>query len=336
MATSIAFLGNAVYELQQADVIGYHPLVGWPRLPIYLAQATGYYPTRETVVRPGRAARGVPARRALDVRGRARRCSGRRGPPRPRRRPTRRRREPSREPAGAGPLLTRSVTVRVGVDVGGTFTKAVAFDLDANEIVARAVVPTSHDRGRGRGRRRARRGAQVVADDGRRPHRARHPLHDAGGQRAARGRRRHGRRDRARAPARPAQDRASAPGSRRSSWRRASRSRTVHEVLDVTDGLDRGAAAAAIERLRAAGASAICVAEAFSPDDDTNENAVADARRRAGSAGVHVERAERPLRAGAAHRHGGDQRVDHPDRARRPPTSSSAASPTSASRARSW
>ena len=24
-------------------------LHGWPRLPIYLAQATGYYPTRETV-----------------------------------------------------------------------------------------------------------------------------------------------------------------------------------------------------------------------------------------------------------------------------------------------
>jgi high-affinity iron transporter len=49
MATSIAFLGNAVYELQQADLIGYHRLVGWPRLPIYLAQATGYYPTSETV-----------------------------------------------------------------------------------------------------------------------------------------------------------------------------------------------------------------------------------------------------------------------------------------------
>ncbi len=49
MATSVAFLGNAVYELQTADIIGYHPLVGWPRLPIYLAQATGYYPTRETV-----------------------------------------------------------------------------------------------------------------------------------------------------------------------------------------------------------------------------------------------------------------------------------------------
>lgn len=49
MATSVAFLGNAIYELQSADVIGYHRLVGWPRLPIYLAQATGYYPTRETV-----------------------------------------------------------------------------------------------------------------------------------------------------------------------------------------------------------------------------------------------------------------------------------------------
>lgn len=49
MATSIAFLGNAVYELQQADVVGYHRLLGWPRLPIYLAQATGYYPTNETV-----------------------------------------------------------------------------------------------------------------------------------------------------------------------------------------------------------------------------------------------------------------------------------------------
>src|SRR4051812_39707825 len=33
--------------------------------------------------------------------------------------------------------------VRVGVDVGGTFTKAVALDGDA-KVVARAVVPTTH------------------------------------------------------------------------------------------------------------------------------------------------------------------------------------------------
>jgi len=50
MLTSVAFLGNAVHELQSADVIGYTPLVGWPRLHIFLAQATGYWPTVQTVV----------------------------------------------------------------------------------------------------------------------------------------------------------------------------------------------------------------------------------------------------------------------------------------------
>ena len=50
MVTSVAFLGNAVAALQAADVIGYHRLTTWPRLPIFLSQATGYWPTRETVV----------------------------------------------------------------------------------------------------------------------------------------------------------------------------------------------------------------------------------------------------------------------------------------------
>ncbi|MGD9795708.1 MAG: FTR1 family protein [Acidimicrobiia bacterium] len=50
MATSIAFLGNAVHTLQSADVIRYHELDGWPRLPIFWAQATGYWPTRESVL----------------------------------------------------------------------------------------------------------------------------------------------------------------------------------------------------------------------------------------------------------------------------------------------
>ena len=39
--------------------------------------------------------------------------------------------------------------VRVGVDVGGTFTKAVAVDLASGEIVGRAVVPTTHADARG-------------------------------------------------------------------------------------------------------------------------------------------------------------------------------------------
>lgn len=50
MATSVAFLGNAVHSLQEAAVLDYHRLSGWPRLPIFLAQATGYSPTTETVV----------------------------------------------------------------------------------------------------------------------------------------------------------------------------------------------------------------------------------------------------------------------------------------------
>ena len=50
MLTSVAFLGNAVAALQSAAVIDYHRLPSWPRLPIFLSQATGYWPTRETVI----------------------------------------------------------------------------------------------------------------------------------------------------------------------------------------------------------------------------------------------------------------------------------------------
>jgi high-affinity iron transporter len=49
MVTSIAFLGNAVHSLQEADVIGWHRYTGWPRAPIFLAQSLGYWPSRETV-----------------------------------------------------------------------------------------------------------------------------------------------------------------------------------------------------------------------------------------------------------------------------------------------
>ncbi len=49
MATSVAFLGNAISALQVADVIGFTRLDSWPHLPIFLAQATGYSPTQETV-----------------------------------------------------------------------------------------------------------------------------------------------------------------------------------------------------------------------------------------------------------------------------------------------
>jgi high-affinity iron transporter len=44
MLTSVAFLGNAVKTLQAADVITYRRTSG-PRLPIFLAEATGVWPT---------------------------------------------------------------------------------------------------------------------------------------------------------------------------------------------------------------------------------------------------------------------------------------------------
>ncbi len=50
MVTSVTFLGNAVHALQAGDLIAYHRLDSWPRLPIFLAQVTGYWPTVQSVV----------------------------------------------------------------------------------------------------------------------------------------------------------------------------------------------------------------------------------------------------------------------------------------------
>jgi high-affinity iron transporter len=50
MATSVAFLGNAISALQVADVISFSRIDSLPHLPIFLAQATGYSPTEETIL----------------------------------------------------------------------------------------------------------------------------------------------------------------------------------------------------------------------------------------------------------------------------------------------
>jgi high-affinity iron transporter len=48
MLTSVAFLGNAVHGLQEAFIVP-RAALGVPRLPIFLSQATGFWPTMQTV-----------------------------------------------------------------------------------------------------------------------------------------------------------------------------------------------------------------------------------------------------------------------------------------------
>lgn len=50
MATSVAFIGNAVRSLQQADLLRLTPLAGWPQPPIFLSQSLGYWPSWQTVL----------------------------------------------------------------------------------------------------------------------------------------------------------------------------------------------------------------------------------------------------------------------------------------------
>ncbi|MGI8815015.1 MAG: FTR1 family iron permease [Pseudonocardia sp.] len=49
MATSVAFLGNAVRALQAADLVALSPLPGLPSAPIFLAQSIGYWPSAQTL-----------------------------------------------------------------------------------------------------------------------------------------------------------------------------------------------------------------------------------------------------------------------------------------------
>ena len=39
--------------------------------------------------------------------------------------------------------------IRIGVDVGGTFTKSVAIDMESGKIIAKISVPTSHSSSEG-------------------------------------------------------------------------------------------------------------------------------------------------------------------------------------------
>jgi high-affinity iron transporter len=48
---SVAFAGNAVRSLQDADVLGVSPVhAGWARLPVFVAELTGIHPTRQGLI----------------------------------------------------------------------------------------------------------------------------------------------------------------------------------------------------------------------------------------------------------------------------------------------
>ena len=177
--------------------------------------------------------------------------------------------------------MAEDVVVRVGVDVGGTFTKAVAVELPSGEVVARVVLPTSHRAPNGvaegvvaavAGVAKAVGAGRVdlvthsttqavnallegdvepvgVLGLGREPDlgkaRKRTTLHDV----------------------------ELAPGKRL----------PTHSVfVDVTRGLPVAEVRAALEQFQRAGVPSVCVAEAFSPDDDRNERTVADLATEAG------------------------------------------------------
>jgi high-affinity iron transporter len=51
---SIAFLGNAIFSLQSADVITATPVhAGWVRLPVFVAELTGIHPTTQGLIAQG-------------------------------------------------------------------------------------------------------------------------------------------------------------------------------------------------------------------------------------------------------------------------------------------
>lgn len=177
------------------------------------------------------------------------------------------------------PPATRRV--RVGVDVGGTFTKAVAFDLAAGHTVASSIVATTHDAEGG-----VAEGVVAAVID---------LAHQVGadaielvthsttqavnalleGDVGVVGVIGMGRRpDLGRIEKRTRVDDVQVADGKTL--------QVSQSFFDVTDGLPVADIEATLRRFVDAGVSAVCVAEAFSPDDTTNEDLVAAMARTAG------------------------------------------------------
>jgi N-methylhydantoinase A/oxoprolinase/acetone carboxylase beta subunit len=176
------------------------------------------------------------------------------------------------------------MTVRIGVDVGGTFTKAVACDAATLAVVARAIVPTTHDHREGVAggvasaidevaERVAAAGIGPITSVSHSTTQAVNALLEGDTARVgvlALGRRP----DLARVRRRTQVGNIGlAPGRRLE---------TVSRVLDVTDGLVPADLETAIVALRHDGAQAIAVSEAFAVDDTANESLALDVAARLG------------------------------------------------------
>src|SRR5690349_11933368 len=176
--------------------------------------------------------------------------------------------------------IPNSAGMRIGVDVGGTFTKAVAIYTNPLRIVRQVVVPTTHDAPQGVA-------LGVVQALGRllsspalcrfQPRVVGHSTTQAvnallEGDTAVVGIVGMARdEDRREAEKRTrVGDIALAPGRTL---------HTIHRFLDTTDGLSRHDVVQAINELVAQGAGAIVASEAFSVDDSANERLVMSAAR---------------------------------------------------------
>ncbi|HTN25392.1 MAG TPA: hydantoinase/oxoprolinase family protein [Solirubrobacteraceae bacterium] len=177
--------------------------------------------------------------------------------------------------------MTSGGRARVGVDVGGTFTKAVACDLETGAVVARAVLPTTHDDPQGVAAGVVRCVAQVAAQiGGANIELVTHSTTQAvnallEGDVGRVGVLGLGRKpDLRKARKRTCLDRVDLSPGRRL--------QTSCEFLDVSDGLAPDALEAAIARMLAAGVTSACVAEAFATEDDSHEATAVAALRAAG------------------------------------------------------
>jgi N-methylhydantoinase A len=173
-----------------------------------------------------------------------------------------------------GPIGTAArPRVRVGVDVGGTFTKAVAINVEDRSLVASSIVPTTHTAVGGVAAgvvdAVAKLAVQVGADH---IDLVTHSTTQAvnallEGDVGVVGVIGLGRRPDLRQTEKRTRitDIELSPGKLL---------KVKHAFFDVTDGLPADQIRSALMKFKVEGVLAMCVAEAFSPDDSTNEDAV--------------------------------------------------------------